>query len=500
MSGSHDDYLPPQLPETTSELPPMNKNGIFSFVRNSSVLIAIELGAKLLGLVLFVIIARYLGALDLGLYQLGITLSGLFVIGSIFGFERLVQKEIGRDEKLLYSHFKEINVIKLAFSFVSLLMLWLTLLLFGEERVAVLMLIGIFIFLQSFLNFVNALFHGIGRPEFEMLDRAVFSILNLGLGVTALALGWGLTGVIITQLISSIIALLLAMGIIEKIAYKVPYDLSFKNLWNHIRRAAPFAGIILVLYFGTQINVVILSILTDKESIGYFASALRIYDTFTLIPAAIMGAFLPLMSRLYMTSLTRLVQALSFTLKYLFILSIPTVLGTWVVGSELIYALYGEKFAPSGLTIKLLMTATIFNFWNFAVASLMVARNREKMLVWFFSIVAIVHITGNLILIPIFGHYGAAAAVIITEGLQFVAFSYYLRRYIRLKKFVKMISGPLACALVMAVISYLLVGFNLYVAISAAAVSYVVLLLITRSVKKGDLLFVRGELGRDFSL
>jgi O-antigen/teichoic acid export membrane protein len=63
------------------------------FLRNSILLLSAELMAKLLGVIFFVLVARSLGASQLGSYSFAVAIANLFVIAPRFGFDELVQRE-----------------------------------------------------------------------------------------------------------------------------------------------------------------------------------------------------------------------------------------------------------------------------------------------------------------------------------------------------------------------------------------------------------------------
>lgn len=474
------------------------------FIRNSIFLVSIEVFVKFLGLILFLLMARVLGAEDIGLYESSLALAGIFVLAVGFGFDRLVQRDVGRDMTLIYSRYREINVIKLLFLIVSLLVIWLILLLQGEPQSQLVMMISLFALIMPFSTFNNALFRGIGKPEYEVAVRLIFSLLNLGLGVFALYSGWGLLGVISMQLISIIASIVAAFFIIERTSRKVGYTWRWDALPRHIKRAAPFAALLVVLFLGNQITVVMLSALVKRIDVGYFAAPRRLFDSLTLIPMAAVGSFLPVMSRLYCTSLGRFTRTLRFTLKYMFVISAPLVVGTIIVARPLMVFLFKEQFEPAASALQLMMLALVFSFWNTTATALLIARNREGMLIWLFAAGAAVHIVGNLILIPLLSYNGASLAVAITQGIQFLIFYFAtLKRYTNSLGLAWMLAGPALCTALMGASVYFALPLGLWPAILIGIVVYPAALLITRSANSGDLhslqriLSVRAEIRPD---
>jgi O-antigen/teichoic acid export membrane protein len=92
-----------------------------------------------------------------------------------------------------------------------------------------------------------------------------------------------------------------------------------------------------------------------------------------------MGAFLPVMSRLFTQSLGVFTRTLRFTVKYLFVLTAPLVFIITLLAQPIVVLLYREGFAPSALALQVLGGALIFTFWNFAADCVLIAGNRERL-------------------------------------------------------------------------------------------------------------------------
>jgi len=451
--------------------------------------------SKLLGLILFAFIARFLGANELGLYAFAIALANFFAIATRFGFEKRVEKEVGRNTRLLYSYFREINSIKAIFSICSLALLWLLLQLVGEADSPMVMLIACFVFTFTFLEFTNALFRGIGKAEFEVFARTVFSLLNTTLGIAALFAGWGLQGVVTAQLISVSTAILYCFFIVRKVAIKTSYSGNWRTLWSHVKATAPFAVMLFTLYFGNQITIVLIQALTRREEVGYFAASMRLFESLTPIPAAIAGAFLPVISRLYSTSVDGFAQILRFAVKYLFVISSPIVLGAILIAPQAIPLLYGEEFMPSVIVLQILLVALIFSFWNNSMASALIASNREKLLIWLFACGAVFHVGANLLLIPMLSFVGAAWAMLASCAVLFIGNLVCLRRHLKIGVFFRDLASPALCAAAMGIVVFTIRDWNIGLVIPIGAIVYIAALFLTGTASRRDLDSLKGTIG-----
>lgn len=444
------------------------------FVRNSLLLITIEMVAKVLGVLFFIVVARFLGAGDLGTFAYAVALANFIVIPSKFGFEDMIQREVSRDTGGTYYYFWALGGIKGIISLISLGIFCLCVLLWARTDPLVLILAVGFTLVYSFMEFTNSFFRANQRAELELAVRLIFSVLNFLLGLAILYSGFRLKGVLSTQLVSVAASVILGIFILQRVAARgARPGQEWQTIWPHLAAAVPFAGILVALYFSNQIGVVILSFLAGKEEVGYFASAYRIFDALTLIPAAITGAFLPVMSLYYVQSLGAFVRTLQFTMKYLFILTAPLLVIITLLADRIIIFLYRESFAPSIPALQILGLALVFSFWNFASQSVVVARNRERLLLAFLSITAGIHVAGNLLLITRYSYLGACWAVFATQGIYCVIlFAFSLRRYLGLGQLLRLMAAPALAAVIMGLAVYWMRQTHLFVAIAAGLLVY----------------------------
>ncbi|MHC1728482.1 MAG: polysaccharide biosynthesis C-terminal domain-containing protein [Syntrophobacteraceae bacterium] len=255
--------------------------------------------------------------------------------------------------------------------------------------------------------------------------------------------------------------------------------------------AAPFAGILVALYLSNQVCTLTLTWFAEKANVGYFAAAMRIMDCLVLIPAAIMGSFLPTMSRFYPRSLTSFVQTLRLTLKYLFVISMPLLVILVVLPRQIILFLYGGTFYPAADALMVMGLVLPFSFWNYAATTTLMARNLERSAMRFLWIVAAVHIAANLVFIPGLAHVGACWAIAATQFSYFVILFYSSRRYLNLVHLLRSILPPAFAALMMGIFLYFTKDYNVIVTVSAGMLVYVSILLASGSISRAEIAYFK---------
>ncbi len=465
------------------------------FVRNSLMLVTIEIVAKGLGVVFFAMVARFLGAKELGLYAFSLAVATFVALPTKFGFETIIQREVGKDPLNTYRYFWGIITVKVLIAVASWGIFLVALMFFPRSEFTVMAIAVGFALLYSFMEFTNTFFRANQRPEIEMIVRLIFSIGNLALGALVLYSGWRLAGVLSAQLVAVAIAVSVGALILMYISTKVRLTWDRRVLWGYVQSATPFAGILLALFLSNQIGVIILTPLAGKEDVGYFAAALRLFDPVTLIPAAIMGAFLPMMSGLHEQSLGKFVRTLRFTMKYMFILAVPLVIITSILAHQVVVFLYRESFAPSAQALQILSAVIFFSFWNYTSQSVAVACNQERILLKLTWVIAGVHVAANLILIPKFSYLGACLAILTTQIIYSVMlFVLHLRRYLSIIKLIQIIARPALCAAITALVVFLMRNQYLFLSMAAGLTVYAGTLFASGAVTRAEFNFIHGNI------
>ena len=201
---------------------PEPENGIIMttprFVRNSVLLVAVEIITKTLGVVFFALIARFLGAGEVGLYAFALAVANFIVIPARFGFENLVQREVGREPANTRQYLWGVGVVKGLISLGILGLFCIALAVTGRKDLTILLLAAGFTLMFSFMEFLNAFFRANQRPEFELAVRLLFSLSNLLVGLLVLYAGWRLPGVLLVQLVNVAVAGIIGTLILARIA------------------------------------------------------------------------------------------------------------------------------------------------------------------------------------------------------------------------------------------------------------------------------------------
>jgi O-antigen/teichoic acid export membrane protein len=236
---------------------------------------------------------------------------------------------------------------------------------------------------------------------------------------------------------------------------------TWARLGECIKRAAPLGGVLVALYFSNQMGILVLGTLEGNVETGYFASAMRFFDNMTLVAAALMGAFLPSASGLYVRSSGAFSETVEFAMKHVFILAAPIGCGVTALAEPITHFLYGPQFAPAVQDLRILGGALVISYMNYVADSILIATDKEKLLFRITCFTAVIHVASSLALVSLFSHAGAAMAVVVTQLCYLVLLLYGLRGTIHVGRFLTIVWRPMLFAVAMGVLVYAIQNVNL---------------------------------------
>jgi O-antigen/teichoic acid export membrane protein len=191
------------------------------------------------------------------------------------------------------------------------------------------------------------------------------------------------------------------------------------------------AGIMVLLYF--RIGTLMLAKLVGIEAVASYTPAYKLSEAFLLVPAALTGTTLPLLSRtLRHGPSPEGIHTYRSAMLIAIATSLPFGIGYTVLGKFVLVLVFGHAYAGSALALGLLGWATVLMALNQQTGNALIALNREHFIMWVAAVNLVTNVSANLILIPRLSFNGAAIATLITECVNFVMLlllvAYFLRQ------------------------------------------------------------------------
>ena len=235
------------------------------------------------------------------------------------------------------------------------------------------------------------------------------------------------------------------------------------NLLKHLKPLLLLFLTIFSISVYLHFDTVLLGILADNESVGYYSAPLKLVKIIIAVLAAITAAMFPKMVQFFeQGEMEQFEKMLSQSFELVVSIGIPTTILVYMLAPEIIYILFGSSFEnaiiPLQITAPLILIvslSTIFGFQILSVHSKDSAILKSAVAGMLFSLLA------SFLFIPKFKQDGAAYIILFTELLVLLFFIYFSSKLVQLKNTKQVILREIAFAIPYCIIPYMISTISL---------------------------------------
>lgn len=382
-----------------------------------------------LGLLITVLLTRYLGPAGYGEYTFVLVFVTMF--GSIADWGLYL---VGVNE---VSKYKE-EESKIAGNILSIrLFLALIAAFFANVVIRVLphspameslIFIGsLFIVIFSLKTSLQIIFNARLKMEYWAISELAANLVGLALALYLIMNNASVDGFVwamnFGQLASLIVAYIFASRLLK---LQILFD--SKVARRIIKEALPVGALLVVFSIYNRLDIIILGYAKGSEAVGFYGAAYKIYDVLVMGAAYFANAILPIFSRLAFKDMDRFGKIYAKSFVALFVMGFFVAVFNLILAPLAIFVIGGSEFEPAVLALRILSLAVFVSYFNHLNGYAIISMGKQ----WYSLIIAVValifNLMLNLILIPKFSLYGAALNTFLTEGLILVLSLIIIRR------------------------------------------------------------------------
>jgi O-antigen/teichoic acid export membrane protein len=445
------------------------------------------------GLVVLMLMTRYLGPAGFGYYTTITAFLQFFGIIASFGLYLVLLKMLGEFSEFNDDSRKEIEKIMnnfLSFRLVSAIIFFslapLASLFFPYPAVVK---IGIALtslaFIFSELNQIFVAFYQkILQTNWVMIAEIVGRIGLLILVFLFSKLNFGFYSILGAIILGSALNFLVLFLVSKKfIRVQFVFDLSF---WRKIfSQSWPIAISLIfnLVYF--KIDTILLSLYRPAQEVGIYGATYRVLETLIMFPPMFIGLILPQLSKFWLEKdLKRFEVVFQKSFDFLLMIALPLIFGVLVLADKIMVFIAGPEFIISGQVLRIIILATSVLFVAELFKQTIVVIERQRQMIWFYLITAIISLIGYFIFIPRYSYFGAAWVTVVVEVLMLCFPLILIWRVTKIRPNLKFFQKSLLASLVMFLILLILGSWNLFVLILLAIGVYFLCLYLLKGVSK----------------
>jgi O-antigen/teichoic acid export membrane protein len=370
--------------------------------------------------IFIVILARKLGSSSFGYFNYAFSFGSMLVTFTDLGTNVYLVKHIARDQTRSSIYLSNILSIKGMLTIIAGLAAYCL-----SDHSAIVIIITAALFCSAFLDPYNSAFRAFNGMFWETLIMLFYRFLIVGIGILGLFyFQFTLVNIAWVFLIAGI-ASVIAAGILIHFRFGVSYfsfhDIQYHTWHKILRTSIPFGLLIIATTILTKLNVIILQSFTASTEVGWYSAAYKLIEATFFIPSILIGSIFPTLCRENIGGQISHKALILFRHAFTFLAAIAVCMAiVCSFGSTfIIHLFFGHDFFPAKTDLSILAWLPIFTFTNELLFYFFFSLDKQKIVVQIATITVGIYLSICFILIPRFGHVGAAWSILLAHIIMF---------------------------------------------------------------------------------
>lgn len=377
-------------------------------------------------------LSSVLGATNIGKVNYATSLINWFIIFSSFGIPRYGVREIARnrdDRKKLSMAFWNLIIIQCIVTIIITLLYIIMILNLNKFRseINLYLLMTIILFLNLFT--IDWFYQGIEEYGYITVRNMIFKIISICLIFLMIKNKSDYILYAIINIFALTFNNILNCIHARKYIYKKIY--SIKILY-YIKELRVYFFTTLVISIYTSLDQVMVGNYSERD-LAYYVRSKTIQSVGMNITNSLVTVFVPRTAYLIKENYKKYSEIIEKSINYIYILSIPCILGLIFLAKEITLLLGGNEFLPAVNSLKVISILILINsitVWQ--INQILIPHKLENLAFKLQAVSAILSIVINSILIPKYSYIGASVTWVLVEIFLLFMTAYFIRRKCRI--------------------------------------------------------------------
>jgi O-antigen/teichoic acid export membrane protein len=379
------------------------------------------------------IIARAAGAVHYGQYFAAFALVGSFSGLFLLGVDVIISREIAVNRSLAPQLLASTFVAVVGWSPIVIAIVVAAAMILGYSREVrdLLWFIAATGALLCWLRLIRAAFCGLGRMKWDAASRLLEGCMLLASVAIVACLRGSILAIAVAILLANVVTLL-GTGFLVHRSVGIRFTFDTMRVWDLVRTSLSvgIAGLVTSMYL--RLDTVLLAVFRSEREVGLYTAAFNLAMWWFPISASLAAATTPQLSPLFRGDDIRALQSfLDKGLRYTLAVALAAGVVTSLASVELMPLLYGPEFAEASPALAILGAVIAINFVNAYLSSVLVAGNRQGVLLYLALGGLAAMIVCSVLLTRPLGLVGTAISVLIRECVGLCLLVFYVSRYVK---------------------------------------------------------------------
>ncbi|MBI5740240.1 MAG: flippase [Nitrospirae bacterium] len=464
-------------------------------VKNSFLVLTARVSEVVFSLIVFIMVARYLGVEGFGTYSF--IMAAIWVLSPLLflGLNQILARDVSLKPGSAADAIGNSIVLNLIMTAPLLACSAGVAYAFDLDRQAVIALFitaGMFIPRAVIRNFFGA---AVAREDMKYLAiiTLITRITEIALVALVIVMDMGFVPLFTATLAAEMLGVAACVFLSRRLLFESKIRIALSGISGLFRECLPVTVSLFLVQAFLYVNVFVLKILSDDMQLGLFQGPHKILTRLQALPMAFFIASLPVYSRLAGSRDTIGEFNLLFEkmMKWILIAALPLSLIGVAFSTEIIRLSFGEKYLPSSRALQILLLAVPGLCLTTLQRYLFIALKRQRVTGFSDALCVACNLILDVILVPSYGYIGASIGTVAAINIQCLMNFFFLREHLKGIIWQRTVIGPSAAAAVLALPLFgMSKPYNLML-LPFGVAAYVVSLMFFRTISRDDMRFTR---------
>ena len=363
------------------------------------------------------LLTRYLGQSGFGYYSTALAFMQFFGVLVDFGLYLVCLKEIAttpdKEEKII-ANVLTIRLIS-AFFFLAGGVILLYCLPYPMIVKQAALVVSFSFFLMSLVQILTSVFQTRLKMGYVALAEALGRLFFLGLIWLFINKQAGLSMIMVGNIANAFVYFIVLWLFARRwLKLHLAWDWSYQKRIFTLSWPIALGIVFNLVYF--RADTIILSWYHSASVVGLYSAPYKILEIITTFPHMFMGLVMSfLASSVVLKNFTRTSEILQKVFDFFIMISLAMVFLMTPVATKIMTLIAGQDFAVSGQILPLLLIATAIIFLGTPFTYAIVVLEKQKTMLKYFAIAAVLALVGYFIFIPRYSYWGAAWVTVVVE-------------------------------------------------------------------------------------
>ena len=374
----------------------------------------------ILNVVTFALIARCLSIEDFGNFTLLIAVVSIISKCIDLGLSPIVLREKSRSNSNDYLLNTAITIrVIILFFFIILANIVFLILKFKSGEIIIWNILFLTVLFSSRIENIRDLLTIPYKVDLRMYIPSMLNFLGGLLFLVLVAIIFymkkSINSIVFAYVFSEVPGFILLIIFLSK-RFKMKFKFSLRNYKWLIKESSPLAGFVVLMAFFQQVDLVLIKLIKDSYAAGIFATPLKLFIPFNLLPVAIATTVFPVIIKREVNR-TALIQGVY---KMLIFIALIVIIIFNFKSTEIIGLVFGSKYEIADSATSVLFLGIGFLFFNFFSHSIFTIEKKQSLTFFYVLILVTANILFDFILIPHYSFLGASISKLIALIVGFL--------------------------------------------------------------------------------